>query len=70
LTTKAEAPESQPGQHVAAITYRVKQGDTLSTIAQLYDTSVAKIKSWNHLTSNNVKTGARLKIYASRPAAH
>jgi len=70
VTAKAEAPESQPGQHVAAITYRVKQGDTLSTIAQLYDTSVAKIKSWNHLTSNNVKTGARLKIYANRPAAH
>ena len=39
---------SQPGQHVAAITYRVKQGDTLSTIAQLYDTTVVKIKSWNH----------------------
>jgi membrane-bound lytic murein transglycosylase D len=70
VTSKAEAPESQPGQHVAAITYRVKQGDTLSTIAQLYDTTVAKIKSWNHLTSNTVKTGARLKIYANRPAAH
>lgn len=70
VTSKAEAPESQPGQRVAAITYRVKQGDTLSTIAQLYDTSVAKIKSWNHLSSNTVKTGARLKIYANRPAAH
>jgi membrane-bound lytic murein transglycosylase D len=70
VSSKAEAPESQPGQHVAAITYRVKQGDTLSTIAQLYDTTVVKIKSWNHLTSNNVKTGARLKIYANRPAAH
>jgi membrane-bound lytic murein transglycosylase D len=70
VTSKAEALDSQPGQHIAAITYRVKQGDTLSTIAQLYDTTVAKIRSWNHLTSNNVKTGARLKIYANRPAAH
>jgi membrane-bound lytic murein transglycosylase D len=70
VTSKAVAPESQAGQHVAALTYRVKQGDTLSTIAQLYDTTVAKIKSWNHLSSNTVKTGSRLKIYANRPAAH
>jgi LysM repeat protein len=70
VNSKAEAPAAQPGQHVAAVTYRVKQGDTLSSIAQLYDTTVAKIKSWNHLTSNTVKTGARLKIYANRPAAH
>ena len=70
VNSKAEAPAAQPGQRVAAITYHVKQGDTLSSIAQLYDTTVAKIKSWNHLTSNNVKTGARLKIYANRSAAH
>ena len=70
VNSKAEAPAAQPGQHVAAVTYRVKQGDSLSSIAQLYDTTVAKIKNWNHLTSNTVKTGARLKIYANRPAAH
>jgi membrane-bound lytic murein transglycosylase D len=70
VSSKAEAPAPQPGQHVAAITYHVRQGDTLSSIAQLYDTTVAKIKSWNHLTNNTVKTGARLKIYANHPAAH
>jgi LysM repeat protein len=70
VSSKAEAPAPQPGQHVAAITYHVRQGDTLSSIAQLYDTTVAKIKSWNHLTNNTVKTGERLKIYANHPAAH
>jgi membrane-bound lytic murein transglycosylase D len=71
LNSRAEAPSgAQAVTHVAAITYRVKQGDTLSSIAQLYDTTVAKIKTWNHLTSNNLKSGSRLKILANRPAAH
>ena len=47
------------------ITYRVKSGDTLFGIAQLFDTTVAKIKSLNRLTSNRIKPGLRLKISAS-----
>ena len=44
------------------IVYRVKRGDTLSSIAELFDTSVAKIKSWNKLHGNAITTGTRLKI--------
>lgn len=66
VTSKTESPTPAPSQHLAAITYHVKRGDTLSSIAQVYDTSVAKIKTWNHLTSNTVKPGARLKIFATR----
>jgi membrane-bound lytic murein transglycosylase D len=51
---------------VVAVTYRVKQGDTLTSIAQLFDTTVAKIKSWNRLSSNRIATGTRLKIMTSR----
>jgi membrane-bound lytic murein transglycosylase D len=47
------------------VTYRVKSGDTLFGIAQLFDTTVAKIKSLNRLTSNRIKPGLRLKIAAS-----
>ena len=47
-------------------TYRVKSGDTLSSIARLFDTSVAKIKTWNRLSSNRIAPGARLKILASQ----
>jgi len=46
----------------AAITYRVKRGDTLSSIAELFDTTVAKIKSWNRLNGNALMAGTRLKI--------
>lgn len=51
---------------VEHLTYKVKRGDTLFSIAQLFDTTVAKIKSWNRLTSNHISTGARLTILATR----
>ena len=44
------------------LTYRVKRGDTLFAIAQLFDTTVAKIKSLNQLQSNRITPGTRLKI--------
>jgi membrane-bound lytic murein transglycosylase D len=50
----------------APIVYRVKRGDTLSSIARLFDTSVDKIKSWNKLRGNTIATGKRLKILAAR----
>jgi peptidoglycan lytic transglycosylase D len=46
----------------ASLTYRVKRGDTLSSIAQLFDTTVQKIKSWNKLRGNVIAAGVRLKI--------
>jgi membrane-bound lytic murein transglycosylase D len=68
LASDAERPS---GSHTAnaqltQITYHVKRGDTLSSIADLFDTTVAKIKSWNRLHSNAVVAGTRLKIVASR----
>jgi membrane-bound lytic murein transglycosylase D len=44
------------------VTYRVKRGDTLYAIAQLFDTTVARIKSLNRLNSNRITPGTRLKI--------
>jgi membrane-bound lytic murein transglycosylase D len=55
---------SQPAR-VVAVTYKVRQGDTLFSIAQLFDTTVAKIKSWNRLSSNRIAPGTRLKIMTS-----
>jgi membrane-bound lytic murein transglycosylase D len=46
----------------SSIVYRVKRGDTLSSIAELFDTTVAKIKSWNKLPGNALTAGTRLKI--------
>ena len=44
-------------------TYRVKRGDTLFGIAQLFDTTVAKIKSLEPAERRNrITPGTRLKI--------
>ncbi|MEO8522889.1 MAG: transglycosylase SLT domain-containing protein, partial [Acidobacteriota bacterium] len=51
------APRAQ-----SPIVYRVKRGDTLSSIARLFDTTVARIKSVNRLRGNAVIAGTRLKI--------
>jgi len=45
------------------ITHRIIQGETLSSIAIKYHTSVRNIKSWNNMTSDNIRAGRTLKIY-------
>jgi membrane-bound lytic murein transglycosylase D len=48
------------------ITYLVKKGDTLSSIARLFQTSVASVKSWNRITGTSIRAGERLTIYATQ----
>jgi membrane-bound lytic murein transglycosylase D len=45
--------------------YRVKRGDTLSSIARLFETSVSELKAWNRLRSNRINPGQRLTVYAA-----
>ncbi len=45
------------------IVYKVKSGDYLGRIASRYRCSVAQIKRWNGLKSNNLRIGQRLIIY-------
>ena len=66
LAASASAPAVARSAQITQITYRVKRGDTLSSIAELFDTTVAKIKSWNRLRGNIITPGARLKILANR----
>jgi membrane-bound lytic murein transglycosylase D len=44
--------------------YAVKRGDTLASIARLYQTTVASIKTWNpRLTVGHLAAGQRLTVY-------
>lgn len=45
------------------IVYRVKSGDYLGKIASRHRCSVAQIKRWNRLSSNNIRVGQQLVIY-------
>jgi LysM repeat protein len=47
--------------------YQVKRGDTFASIARLFKTSVASLKTWNpRLPDSRLVAGARLTVY--RPA--
>jgi membrane-bound lytic murein transglycosylase D len=56
------APPSEPSR----ITYRVKPGDTLSSIARSYNTTVSRLRSWNKLKSDRLMPGDRLTVYTTR----
>jgi membrane-bound lytic murein transglycosylase D len=45
-------------------TYRVKRGDTLFSIAQLFDTTVAKLRTLNRLSGSHISVGERLTVRA------
>jgi membrane-bound lytic murein transglycosylase D len=66
-TTVAQSGElAQPAANsnrVKAV-YEVKRGDTLASIARLFKTSVASLKTWNpRLPGNLVTAGQRLTVY-------
>jgi membrane-bound lytic murein transglycosylase D len=62
LTGTATIPDARPTRTQSPIVYRVKRGDTLSSIAALFDTTVSSIKTLNKLRGNAIAAGARLKI--------
>lgn len=48
------------------VSYRVKRGDTLGTIARAFNTTVSNIKSWNRISGTQIAAGARLTIYTAQ----
>src|SRR5437773_1753165 len=46
------------------ISYEVKRGDTLASIARLYKTSVASLRTWNpRVPGDHLTAGQRLTLY-------
>jgi membrane-bound lytic murein transglycosylase D len=61
----AKAPDASSVDQ-AKLIYRVKKGDTLFSIARLYNTTVASLKTWNKIAGSTIAPGDRLTIFASR----
>jgi membrane-bound lytic murein transglycosylase D len=62
----AAAPTSEPSEPTRLI-YRVKKGDTLSSIAQLFNTTVSALRSWNaKIKGSHIGVGDRLVIFATQ----
>jgi membrane-bound lytic murein transglycosylase D len=45
-------------------THKVSRGENMASIARKYNVTTKQIKDWNHLRSNSVKSGQKLKIKA------
>ena len=59
-----DAPSAQQSKE-ARLIYKVKRGDTLSSIARLFQTSVASLRRWNHLAGSRISVGDRLLIFTN-----
>ncbi len=66
-STMASAPAAKPPGELNRVTYRVKRGDTLSSIARAFQTTVARLRSWNKLKNDRLMPGDRLTVYTNRP---
>jgi membrane-bound lytic murein transglycosylase D len=55
-----------PGGDRVKLTYFVKEGDTLTSIARLFRTTVTALQNWNGIEGNRLLAGAQLTIYTAR----
>jgi LysM repeat protein len=46
------------------VTYRVKRGDTLVSIARLFQTSVVSLQLWNGIVGTKILLNQPLTVYA------
>jgi len=69
VASNTVAPRAQKSAQ-AKLIYQVKSGDTLSSIAKAFQTSVASLKQWNRLQTNSIKVGDRLMVFQNREVAN
>jgi membrane-bound lytic murein transglycosylase D len=68
-TLAIESPDAKERPETARLVYRVKRGDTLTSIANLFKTSVASLRRWNGLRTNRIAIGDRLTIFRGASAS-
>ena len=62
-TKKTETTTSKKTSSSSSSTYTVKKGDTLSSIAKKYSTTVAKLQKLNNISNTNkIKIGQKIKL--------
>ena len=61
--SKARGSKGKSSSQGDVTYHRIRNGETLSTIARKYGVTVNQIKSWNGLRSTKINAGKRLKIY-------
>ena len=69
VTIPNQLSDTRSAPSPSKVVYRVKRGDTLASIARVFQTSVVALKKWNGLRGNTVKIGQRLTIMTAKSAA-
>jgi membrane-bound lytic murein transglycosylase D len=64
-TSGTRKPTATPGH----VVHRVKAGETLTSIAERYGTTVPALKQSNHLRTSTIRTGQKLSIVVPRSTA-
>ncbi len=64
------APLEDDADEVTRIVHRVRAGETLSSIARKYNTTIQNLRSVNNLRSSTLRVGARLVIQSGRTSAN
>lgn len=63
VASKSSKQSSKSTASSESVTYhKIRNGETLSTIASKYGVSVKQLQSWNGLRNTNIAAGKRLKI--------
>lgn len=68
LIVAGAAPAANPDANVPTVTYTVKPGDTLWSIARAYNTTIDQIKTLNNLTTDNLSLEQKLVVAGTAPA--
>jgi len=63
VAESGQLADATPTNRVKVI-YEVKQGDTLASVARLFKTTVASLRTWNpRLAGDRLNAGQRLTVY-------
>ena len=63
VTTPTTTQKPAPVPQQSTVKYhKIKKGETLSSIARKYHTTVANLKKWNHLKSDFIREGQRIIV--------
>jgi LysM repeat protein len=68
-TARKTSAKPAPRSTAVKVVHRVKAGETLTSIAKTYGTTVSAVKETNRLRSNTIQTGQRLSILTKRTLA-
>lgn len=69
FTTRPAAARATAGSTDERVTHLIRRGETLSSIARYYGTTVGAVQASNGLRGSAIRAGRRLTVFTTRPAA-